>query len=262
MDYFSSQFSQGLTDEDLFFLKKVYGWVTKSMNSYSLKFSNFLDARQIKLCEDMFSFLGFKGFQFFGGFNDAERRILAVFSDYYTPLKEDFPVKALSFDYRRCDKLSHRDFLGCIMNLKIKREMLGDIIVDDGHATVFIMENMASLVSDSISKVGSVGVKITALDNLPSDIKSNTDFLVINGTVSSLRADCIISLITKLSREKVSNYIKSGNMTINYSQVFNISEILKPDDIISVKGYGKYIFSRETGMTKKGRINIEIKKYI
>lgn len=262
MNYFSSQFSAKLSDNDRLFLKKINEWVNKSQNTYVLKFSNFLDRRQMQLCEDMFCFLGFHNFMFYGGYEKAQRCILAIYPEYYEIDKNSFPVRSLCFDYRKEDKLSHRDFLGSLMSLQIKREMVGDIVVDEGHTTVFISDRLSSLVCDSIRKVGSVGVSVTeCCDNLDK-LDNNISFESINGTVSSLRLDCIISLFTRLSREKSSALIKSGNVSLNYNEADNISAMISPGDTISVKGYGKFIFAQNNGMTKKGRMNIEIKKYI
>ena len=81
-------------------------------------------------------------------------------------------------------------------------------------------------------------------------------------TVSSLRADCVVGSIARLSRENAKEYIISGNLSVNSKAFDNPSKNLNESDVISLRGYGKYIFSEVLGTTKKDRLKIIIKKYI
>ncbi len=262
MDYFSSHFYNCLDDEDKYFVKKINDWIEKSEQSYILKYSDFLDSSKIKICKELFSFKSYNNYKLFGGYTNAERVMLCIYSEYCTVKDTDFPCVALEFDFRKCDKLSHRDFLGCLMNLQIKREMIGDIIINDGKAIVFVSEKISQFTLQNVSKVGSVGVNLNIATSDLNDLKSDVKYLDISGTISSYRLDCIVSFVTKLSREKSSAIVKSGSVKVNYNTVENVSSILNSGDIFSIKGYGKFLIGESTGMTKKGRYNIVIKKYV
>ena len=97
-------------------------------------FSSFLDERQCSVAEAWCRRnAGALGYMLYGGYEDARRRILAVFPDYYAEyITEAFPMKCLTFTYRTEDKLTHRDFLGSFMAQQLKREVIGDIVVDEG----------------------------------------------------------------------------------------------------------------------------------
>ena len=262
MDYFSSHIYQNLDDSDKYLVKKINDWLEKSEQSFILKYSNFLDSHQIKICEELISYKGYNNCKFYGGYNDAQRKILGIYSEYCSVENFNFPLVAIEFNYRKCDNLSHRDFLGCLMNLQIKREMIGDIIINDGKTIVFVVDKISQFIINNISKVGSVGVNLNIYNDDLNNIKSVVNFLDITGFISSYRLDCIVSFVTKLSREKSSAIIKSGNVTVNYILNDNISSLLNFGDVFSIKGYGKFIFNECKGLTKKGRYNIIIKKYI
>ena len=55
--------------------------------------------------------------------------------------------------------------------------------------------------------------------------------------------------------------ITQGNVYINGALVTNVSHVLKQEDIISVRGYGKVKVGEQGNLSKKGRINITLLKY-
>ena len=77
-----------------------------------------------------------------------------------------------------------------------------------------------------------------------------------------MRLDAIVAAITKLSREKSANTILSGKVLTNYSENKNVSHQLKTDDILTIRGYGKFVIKEQTGFTKKDRLKIVINHYI
>jgi RNA-binding protein YlmH len=155
--------------------------------------------------------------------------------------------------------LSHRDFLGALLSLNIKRETIGDILVGDSNAVVFVTNTVAPLILSEITKIGRVGVKVSdsVLDVLPI----REEFEDIFGTVSSLRLDSVVSVMTGLSREKASEIILAKRVSLNHFECTSVSKTLKQADVISIRGYGRFILNEASGLTKKGRIKVNIKKY-
>ena len=196
-----------------------------------------------------------------GGFADARRKMLAVYPIYCSlPDEDDFPMKCLTFTYRKEDKLTHRDFLGSFMGQRLKCEVIGDIIVSEGETQTFVTEVAAKAILDSVTKIGRVGVKIT--DDVDFRLDAEQKYKEISGTVASLRLDCIVSLAANLSREKAAALIRSDRVEINHFTAASVSQELKEGDILSVRGSGRYILSGIDGLTKKGRIHINLRKYI
>ena len=225
-------------------------------------FSSFFDERQCAEAEAWCARnTGALRYRLWGGYEEARRRMLAVYPDYCESyILEEFPFVCLTFEYRDEDRLSHRDFLGSFMGLQLKREVIGDIVVTDGAAQAFLTEVAARHVSGSLSKIGRVGVKIT--DDKPFILENAQKFHEISGTVASLRLDCVVGLAAKLSREKAASLIRTDRVEVNHLPVSSISHELRGGDILSIRGYGRFVLSEINGHTKKDRIHINLKKYI
>lgn len=222
--------------------------------------SYFLDERQCFIAESVCGRHRGLNYGFWGGYENAKRRILCVYNEYYEDSwKNEIGLKCLTFRYRKEDKLSHRDFLGSLMAMRLKRETIGDIIIGEGIAQIFADEIASMHIMAELCKVGKVGVSI--YDDIPFELEPVQEFSEISGTVSSLRLDSVLSLGLRQSREKTASIIKSVGVTLNFVPVYSASKELKCGDVFSVKGYGKFILSDVTGISKKGRIHITVQKY-
>ncbi len=249
-----------LSGEDRLFASHVEDMAELCGKNHTARFSAFLDGRQRNIAESVLGGMGFENSMFFGGYDGAERVVLGVFPPYSDCDESAFPMKCLSFIYRKEDRLSHRDFLGSFTACGIDRSMIGDIIVNDGYTAAFVYNTAADALMSEIRKIGRTGVKILAEDNPVISVSGK--FAEINGTVPSLRTDCVIGLAVKLSREKTARLIRAGSVSVNYAQSLSVSDEMKCGDIFSVRGYGKFILSSIDGKTKKDRLHICIKKYI
>ncbi len=247
-----------LPEDDRILVSHILDMIEICERSYQPKFSFFLDERQVILAENVMQEQHYEHYSFFGGYDNASRKILGIFPPYWDS-EESFPVTALSIKYRESDKLTHRDFLGVFMSKQIKRNMLGDIVVGKGITTVFVYNTVKDMLLSEISKIGSVGVKISETESF--DLQVEQSFTEKTGTVSSMRLDSVVSVASGLSREKSANLIKGGNVTVMYNVVETPSYQMSEGEIFSVRGSGKFILFSVNGKTKKDRIHITIKKY-
>lgn len=255
----SGAYFDRLSDEDRLFASHTADIIEICERKYIPRFTPFLDANQVEIAHSVLGNVGFENFCFYGGFDEASRLVLGVFSPYSECEISEFPITALEIKYRSEKKLSHRDFLGSFMSCGINRNMIGDIIVNDGITIAFVYSTIADVILGEVKKIGSEGVKIYV--NPSPDIKLNESFKEISGTVSSLRTDSVVSLALKLSREKTAQLIRSGNVTLNSRVCDSVSKEMNCGDVFSARGYGKFIFGSINGTTKKDRIHITIKKY-
>ena len=216
-----------LPEEDRVLVSRILDMIDICEKSYQPKFSFFLDERQSALAENVMIEQKYDNYKLFGGYDNASRKILAVFPPYYDD--EQYPIATLSIKYRETDKLTHRDFLGVFMAKQIKRNMLGDIVVGKGQTTVIVYSTVKDMLISEINKIGSVGVKITETDNV--DIQVEESFIEKTGTVSSMRLDSIVSVASSLSRDKSATLIKGGNVTVMYNVVEAPSHQLHEGDI-------------------------------
>lgn len=248
-----------LSDEDRLFINRIFDLARYANEKYMPRFSHFLDERQRYLAENALLSECADNFIFFGGYDDAKRVMLGVFPEYTEPDRASFPISPITFTYRTQDRLSHRDFLGSLMALDIKRDTVGDIIVSEGKTCVFLDNKMHFTVVNEITKVGRVGVRIS--DGFDESVMSKQSFTQIKGTVSKSRLDCIISLALGVSREKAAALIKNTGVNIDYRLVTSPSVQIDEGAVFSIRGYGKYKFDRICGFTRKNRVTVIINKY-
>ena len=192
----------------------------------------------------------------FGGFDDAERKMVGFVPDYEEP---QFPISVLKLSFRSAKTLTHRDFLGSILGLGIKREKCGDIIINDDCAYVFLAEDIASFVKNNLTKVGREGVRTETVPFSEINVPKK-EFKPIDGTVSSLRLDAVISLFAGKGRGKASEMISAGLVFVNGICAEKSDLRLSDGDVISLRGKGKATLS-VGGTSKKDRIFITLNSW-
>ena len=195
---------------------------------------------------------------FFGGYENAERTVLCCCPENCEPA--GYPVTPVTFRFRICDKLSHRDFLGALTALNIAREKIGDILIECGRAVVFLHKDIADYAVMNIGKVGSVGVK--AEKGLSEPLPEMKKPVLIRATVSSLRLDCVISELAKVSRKEAAELIESGYVLLNSMPASKATVKLSAGDTVSVRKKGKFKIISDEGLSKKGKTVINYEKYI
>ena len=243
------------SDNDKLFLSKLDDGVYLCDKRRQPYFFSFMTEREQALAKAHFKSTGFNNYAFSGGYGDAERKVLGLFYENETP----FPIAAIKFTFRAGDKLTHRDFLGALMSLGIERETVGDILVEDGRAVAFVKEEIKDYVVSQIFKIGNAGVKISDADT--DDLPKGRGFEKREYTVPSLRLDAVVSAVTGLSREKSKNLILSGSVSRNHLECSNCSRQVEVDDVLTVRGKGKFVIDGVPGETKKHRLKISIIHY-
>ncbi len=249
-----------LQEEEKKFLAKMEDVFSSVRRKNILKYTAFLNERQQVLCQILSQQNRDQSISAFGGYDGAERVVICVMADYDSPEFLEFPIVPITIKYRKQDSLSHRDFLGALMNLRITRESIGDILVSEGGAVLFVSSAVAPIILDEIVKIGRVGVECIRGITIP--LPPNHEFKEISDTVASLRLDCVVASGYNLSREKAANLIRSGQVVVNSINCENVSQIVSKGDKISAKGYGKFLLEDIGGLSKKGKTYITMKKYI
>ena len=245
---------------DGFFRARLEDMTEKSEKNGSFSFSRFLDEKQCAEAEMWCGKnIGSLCFMLYGGYSDAKRKMLCICPDYLKDSAE-FPIKCITFSFRKQDKLSHRDFLGALMSLNLKRETIGDIVTGEGTAQVFVTDTVSGTISAEVSRIGKTGVKCT--DEKPFCMEVQQNFQSICGTVASLRLDCIVSLATGKSRENSAKLIRSEKTAVNCFTETSVSHEVREGDVISVRGFGKFILKSIDGSTRKDRLRVTVLKHI
>ncbi|WP_032121708.1 RNA-binding protein [Clostridium amazonitimonense] len=193
----------------------------------------------------------------FGGFEDAERRIIRFNNNY----ESNYPIEIIRITNKsKFNELLHKDYLGSLMSLGIKRSKLGDLVLKDNQCYVPVMEDIVDYILINLKNIGRCPCeidKISKEEDIPEYSFDKNVYLA-----SSNRLDVIISSITNLSRNKSEQYIRSGKVFLDYIECYEKSEEIKSGDTITIRGHGKYKIGEIVGTTGSGRLKIEIKKYI
>ena len=167
----------------------------------------------------------------------------------------------MNITYNNRDPLSHRDFLGSLMGLGIKREKIGDILVRDDNCSIIVMEDIAEYLSYNLNKVGNSKVTIELKDVDELEVPEPKT-KVLNTTVTSLRLDSVSSAGFGISRSKMVEYIKSEKVSLNWDVTSSLTRLVQQGDTISVRGKGRMVVESIGKTTKKGRIGVVLKKLI
>lgn len=199
----------------------------------------------------------------FGGYEDAEYVIIALHPDYIeTILPEEFPIKLLVIEAgKQQSDIEHRDVLGSMMGLGFSRERMGDIVLLEDRAQLLILDEMGDYALSSLERVGRTKVTIRE-ESLDSFIEKPVTYVDISTTVKSVRIDAVLGSAFGLSRGKAAELIKAKKVKLNYRPQTSVSKELHENDLISVRGQGRFILSEILDKTKKDRIKILIKKIV
>ncbi|MBR5540440.1 MAG: hypothetical protein IKU56_03585 [Clostridia bacterium] len=224
------------------------------------RFVGFLDEHRQAVARAVLHEKGTSHFLLYGGYEGAERTILGVFPSFLPPDSDLFPLKAIGFRYRSVARLSHRDFLGALLSVGIKRDKLGDIVCGEGLTVVFANEELAPFLAESVDKVGSEGVH--AVFPFTGEVAVCREFREYQDTVASPRLDAVLGVALRVSRQEAVRRIVSGTVSCNHMPCEAVAHVVGEGDILSVRGEGRFLIASLGPLTKKGRLIIKLHKYI
>jgi RNA-binding protein YlmH len=223
--------------------------------------SDFLNLNEQAIFQSMSGTLPPVRFVLSGGFLASERKVVCFLPSYEETL--NCPpydcLKIAPVNPRFAESLTHRDYLGALMNLGIERAMIGDIVIKGQDAYVFVLKKMSGYVADSLVTVRHTSVSATVFEGDGDFLEP--EYEEIAGTVSSVRLDSIVALCGRLSRTKAADYIESERVSVNGLPVTSCSRSVKEGEVLSVRGIGKFRFEGAGAQTKKGRTSVKILKY-
>mgnify|MGYP000927939621 CR=1 FL=1 len=259
------------TEEDRLFAAKLLDKAERAGSGY-LVFTRFMDPHQRTIARLMFREPGVR-FVFDGGYAEAERAVAFLPPDYMVcdteagtleEIRSDpgYPISVVRAGYRKTAytrELTHRDYLGALMNLGVKRETLGDILVHGDFAQIIALSKIAQYIVNNLKQVGrtSVEVRKIELSELVPPVSETEEKTV---TVASLRLDAVLAEGFGLSRSEASGYIEAGRVYLQFEECNNASRQVEEGNIISLRGMGRILLDKIGNKSRKNRIFITIKK--
>ena len=213
-----------------------------------------------------------------GGYPDAERRRIFFVPDYVGETGDDPQAEINALRTFFADEfdaamtrlritgsgfrtLNHRDYLGSVLALGITREVLGDIVVlNDYAAVLFCDEKIAAYLLTALERIGSDKVKVS-LDSADTPLPPRAT-APISDTIASPRLDCVVAALINLSRDKAQTMIRAGEVELNFAPEERTDAEVREGDMLSLRGYGRFVIRSIGGQTKRGRLRLSAAKYI
>jgi len=194
-----------------------------------------------------------------GVFKDADRRMLS-FSSYSEPII--YPIVLLKISNKsKFSKADHKDYLGAIMSLGIKREKLGDLIIQGATCYAPVCSDISNYIINNLNKIKNCPCEISVYDYVLNDLPERK-FLEKIIISTSFRLDSMVSAVCNVSRSNSVELISTGKILVNYFQCEKKDKVIKNNDTLTIRGYGKFMVADILGSTQKGRLKVIIKQYI
>lgn len=206
--------------------------------------------------------VAYAGFDMEGGSPLCERKMIRFGSTALLGYEENYPIRCLMIEPltpKFAEPLSHRDFLGAIMNLGIERGVVGDIFVQDKDAVVFCQESIADYLTESLEQVRHTHVKCTVAEasmRLREPVREELSL-----SVSSPRIDTVIAKVYGIARSRSLELFSAGRVFVNGRLIENNSYALKSGDAVTARGFGRFVYAGEQGETRKGKMRIRVEVY-
>ncbi len=249
-------------DKDEFLLKRIRELANLSYQRDIVTFTDFLNLNEQNMLSTLKLHQMGVNVKLFGGYEHAERR-MAAFYPGTVGFSWDFPIDCLKIEpkaLRFSEDLSHRDYLGAILNLGVDRSVAGDILMKDKEAWFFCLHKMSEFFIENLVRVKHTTVLVSRIEQ--AEEIPGPEFELISGTCASVRLDALIGLSFQTSRSSMVSFIESGLVFVNGKLVTSNGYEPKEGDIISVRGKGRFIYDGISRQTKKGRLGVSLRKYV
>ena len=254
--------------EDKMLLAQVLDKIEFVKTRGKLEYTDFLDMYQISLVENFLKKMKFENYKLYGGYEEAERKVLIIYPDKYDEIMLEknyskiLKVVRVILPEEEKGKYTHRNYLGGIVKLGLKREKVGDILVGDDGADIIVMEDFSEILKKelpSLTRFENSKIELIELENLRKKEVKIEDVKII---VPSLRLDNIVSDLARTSRSKAKQIIEQERVFINGQNETKLSKQIKLNDIITIRGKGRFVIKEFEGTTRSGRTVIVVEKYI
>ncbi len=234
----------------------------KSYSQSVYTFTGFLGLSELDIFHQMERELSYAGFTLSGGCEDADRKMIRFGGEAQLGYEMPFPIVCIHIRpliVKFADELSHRDYLGALMNLGIERSTIGDIRVGEKEACLFCVDSIAPFICENLEQVRHTHVKCVITEDMAEFPQDEPVLAVIQ--VQSLRVDAVLARVYNMSREKSLDLFRAGKVYVEGRLCENNSRLLKPSETVNARGYGKFRIVGEPRETRKGKLAVDVAVY-
>lgn len=255
-------------EEDKLLVAKTLDKIDFCNIKNKIMYTDFLDLAQKNIIQRLLNRFKIQNYVFFGGFDSAERTICVFYPNKLNieMVKKNYDniIKVIEIELPNDlnGKYNHRDYLGGLMKLGIKREKIGDILVNNNGAQIIALKELSEFLENNLkdlTRFSKSEIQIKNLEQLQEVEIKKEEIKII---VPSLRLDNLVSEISKTSRTKAEEIIRQERVLVNFETVTKDSKLIKEKDILTIRGKGRFKLLEIVGNTKKGRYILTIEKYV
>ncbi|WP_028243285.1 RNA-binding protein [Pseudobutyrivibrio ruminis] len=253
-----------MTDDEQLLYKRLIELSNRAYQNNIYCFSDFLSLSQQEVLYQAARDKAFAPikYELFGGYENCERQMARFGSEADFGYEVDFPIKCIKVEplaKKFAKEYTHRDYLGSLMSLGIDRKKFGDIFVDGMDAYMYVDDSTADYLLENFVSVGRNAVKCS-FSELPDSYKKAA-LKEVTIQVASPRADAVIAKVYNLSRKDTIPYFTEKKVSVNGHIVENNDKLLAAGDTVSVRGFGKFNLISEGGLSKKGKLNLNVEVF-
>lgn len=254
--------------EDKMCLSQVLDKIEFSQTKDTIAYTDFLDMYQVSLVENFLRKIRFENYKLYGGYEEAERKILIIYPKKYEEKNvidkdsEIIKIVRVILPDEQKGKYSHRNYLGGIVKLGLKREKVGDIIVYPEGADIITLKDFSEILKQQLPSLTRFENGTMMIDEIKNLKKREIKMEQIKIIVPSLRLDNFVSDLARTSRSKAVQIMAQERVFVNGQNETKASKQLKLNDIITIRGKGRFILKEFAGTTRSGRMVVVIEKYI
>lgn len=250
------------TPEERLLLGKVWDQIEAASLRSIPQATHFLSPDEQNSVQRLLDALGHPPHQFWGGYEEAQRKLCVFLPDWME--WEDYdetPITLLRAEWYQGDSLTHRDLLGSLMGQGIKRETVGDLLVSGSSCDLLVLSDIAPYVEQNLVSAGRtrLSVRQVPLEHIHIPVQ---EVRHIHDTVATLRLDAVAAAGFSVSRAKMADYIRAGRVTVNWALTTRTDHPMKAGDVISCRGLGRCKLAETGGLSRKGRVNVELERYL
>jgi len=225
--------------------------------------TQFLTPAQRAAAEPLLAACGHQKCLFHGGYEGAERTVCVFLPDWQEPEDWDAAEElgAVEAAFPPHAVLSHRDLLGGVMGIGLTRERVGDILVGPSSAQIVALREAVPILLSQFNQAGRYPLKLrelplSGLTPAPAQVKA------IHDTVAALRLDAVLAAGFSIARGKAADLISAGRVSVNHRECLKGDKPVAEGDVLTCKGLGKCVLKTVGGQSRKGRIIIELERYV
>lgn len=250
--------------EERILLARVLDKLDMARNRGVPAYTAFLSPGERAAVEALLNAAGHPRHVFYGGYEGAERTLCFFLPDWQEEddlLAGELPLVALRASFRAESTLTHRDFLGSILGQGITREKVGDLLVDRGKCDILVQEEIADFLLQNLLDAGRTRLSVKRVD-LAELAPRPPELKTVKDTVATLRLDAVAATGFSLPRGKAADLISSGKLQLNHRECTKPDKLVAQGDVLSCRGLGKCVVKEAGRLSKKGRVMIELERYL